>query len=435
MEKISIVWLRRDLRLVDNVALHHALSTSKHVLPIFIFDKNILEDLNDRQDPRVNFIHQQLNGIKEQLEELGSTLYTIYDTPTNAWKKLVSTYDISAVHTNHDYEPYALERDQEINTILADKQIPFITHKDQCIFEKEEITKDDGSPYVVFTPYSRKWKLRLQENPEAIQHFDCSLVENYYSCSPEAMVSLGDMGFENSGKVIPPLSLDLDIVTNYDQQRDFPSIKGTTHLGIHLRFGTISVREVLRQSYQLNEVFMNQIIWRDFYMMILFHFPHVVSNNYNRKYDKVIWENNEEYFEAWKNGKTGYPIVDAAMNELNTTGYMHNRARMIVASFLCKHLLIDWKWGEAYFAEKLLDFDLSANNGSWQWAAGTGTDAQPYFRVFNPESQMKKFDKDLKYIKKWIPNFDPKNYIEPIVEHKTARLKAIDTYKKALNAE
>ncbi|WP_281614585.1 deoxyribodipyrimidine photo-lyase [Flammeovirga sp. SubArs3] len=435
MEKISIVWLRRDLRLVDNVALHHALSTSKHVLLVFIFDKNILEDLNDRQDPRVNFIHQQLSGIKEQLEELGSTLYTIYDTPTNAWKKLVSTYDISAVHTNHDYEPYALERDQEINTILAEKQIPFITHKDQCIFEKEEITKDDGSPYVVFTPYSRKWKLRLQENPEAIQHFDCSLVENYYSCSPEAMISLGDMGFETSSTVIPPLSVDLDIVTNYDQQRDFPSIKGTTHLGIHLRFGTISVREVLRQSYQLNEVFMNQIIWRDFYMMILFHFPHVVSNNYNRKYDKVIWENNEEYFEAWKNGKTGYPIVDAAMNELNTTGYMHNRARMIVASFLCKHLMIDWKWGEAYFAEKLLDFDLSANNGSWQWAAGTGTDAQPYFRVFNPESQMKKFDKDLKYIKKWIPNFDPKNYIEPIVEHKTARLKAIDTYKKALNAE
>ncbi|OHX68326.1 cryptochrome/photolyase family protein [Flammeovirga pacifica] len=432
MSKITIVWLRRDLRLFDQTALSAALKTSQNVLPLFIFDKHILEDLSDRSDARVTFIHQQLNHIKEQLEEYGSSLLTYYDTPENAWKEITEKYEIEAVHTNHDYEPYAIQRDKNIETFLDQKNIRFITHKDQCIFEKNDITKDDGKPYVVYTPFSRKWKARLLNEPEAIEVRNCTLYDHYFQTSPLSMLSLEDMNFKQSSLSIPSLDIDTDIIRKYDEQRDYPAIQGTTHLGLHLRFGTVSVRELVRQYQSLNEVFLNQIIWRDFYMTILYHFPHVVSDNYNRKYDKVPWENNETHFEAWKRGETGYPIVDAAMKELNTTGYMHNRARMIVASFLCKHLLIDWRWGEAYFAEKLLDYDLSANNGSWQWAAGTGTDAQPYFRVFNPEAQMKKFDKSLEYVKKWIPNYDPANYIDPIVDHKEARLKAIETYKKAL---
>ncbi|MBB3700190.1 deoxyribodipyrimidine photo-lyase [Flammeovirga yaeyamensis] len=433
MSKITIVWLRRDLRLTDQTALSAALKTSDKVLPIFIFDKHILNDLEDRKDARVNFIHQQLLQIKEQLEEYGSSLKTYYDTPKNAWEQIIQEFDIEAVHTNHDYEPYAIKRDQEIEDFLSGHNIPFITHKDQCVFEKNEITKDNGDPYVVYTPFSRKWKAKLAQEPEAIEVRNCTLFDHYYTCDPFSFPTLEDMNFSNSSIKIPLIDVDPEIIRKYDEQRDYPAIAGTTHLGIHLRFGTISVRELVRQYQFLNEVFLNQIIWRDFYMSILFHFPHVVGENYNRKYDKVPWENNEAYFEAWKQGKTGYPIVDAAMHELNTTGYMHNRARMIVASFLCKHLLIDWRWGEAYFAEKLLDYDLAANNGSWQWAAGTGTDAQPYFRVFNPEAQMKKFDKSLAYVKKWIPDYDPDNYIAPIVEHKAARLKAIETYKLALS--
>ncbi|AZQ62811.1 deoxyribodipyrimidine photo-lyase [Flammeovirga pectinis] len=434
-KEVTIVWLRRDLRLTDNHALYQALKTSKNVLPLFIFDPQIVDELENRADTRVTFIHEQLTLIKNQLEGYNSSLLTYYATPQQAWEQIIKEYTINAVHTNHDYEPYAIKRDLEIKHLLSKHSIGFYTHKDQCIYEKDEVAKDDGLPYVVFTPYSRKWKAKFNNDQNVLAPFDCTYTSNYYQTEALPFISLEEMNFKTSSQNIPPLQIDQSIVSKYDTQRDYPAILGTTHLGIHLRFGTISVRSVLRQTSSLNEVFFNQIIWRDFYMQILYHFPHVVSENYNRKYDRVPWENNEHLFEAWKQGKTGYPIVDAAMHELNTTGYMHNRARMIVASFLCKHLLIDWRWGEAYFAEKLNDFDLAANNGGWQWAAGTGTDAQPYFRVFNPTSQMKKFDKDYTYIKKWIPDFDADNYIVPIVDHKEAREKAIATYKKALLVE
>jgi deoxyribodipyrimidine photo-lyase len=431
MEKITLFWFRRDLRLEDNTGLFYALQQEKNVLPLFIFDRNILDKLEDTADARVEFIHSQLADIKSQLENKGSSLLVKYGKPEEIYQELLTEYEVQMVYTNRDYEPYAKERDTKIGNILKEKGIALLSFKDQVIFEPGEILNGSGEFYKVFTPFSRNWLEKYKSIQ--VQALEAPNWGNLYSSASLPVISIQEMGFENSLIQIPPKVADEDIINHYDKTRNFPALKGTSRLGIHLRFGTISVRKLAQVAARLNETYLNELIWREFYMMILAYSPQVVTRAFKPAYDQIPWRNNLEEFQAWCDGRTGFPIVDAGMRELNTTGFMHNRVRMVVASFLTKHLLIDWRWGEAYFAKKLLDYDLSANNGGWQWAAGTGTDAQPYFRVFNPDSQTEKFDKDLKYIKKWIPELGTSNYPKPIVDHKFARVRAIDTYKQALN--
>ena len=431
MQQINIFWFRRDLRLHDNTGLYYALKSDKPVLPIFIFDTQILDQLESKADARVNFIHDQIKQLKAQLEEHGSSIKIFNTNPLEAFKSLTETYDISEVYTNRDYEPQAIARDQEVEVLLKNNGIGFYTFKDQVIFEKEEITTATGSPYKVFTPYSRSWREKYKAGdysplPDLTNH------KNWHKSKPLGLPSLGGLGFEESTINIPNSSINKDQLKQYDEKRDYPAINGTSRLGIHLRFGTVGIREVVQKAKNINDTWLNELIWREFYMQVLANFPHVVNQAFKKEYDAIPWLNNEADFQKWCDGKTGYPIVDAGMRELNNTGYMHNRVRMVVASFLTKHLLIDWRWGEAYFAQKLLDFELASNNGGWQWAAGTGTDAQPYFRVFNPQSQTEKFDPELKYIKKWVKEYGSKDYPSPMVEHKFARQRAIDTYKKAL---
>ena len=431
MQKITLFWFRRDLRLEDNTGLYYALQQEENVLPLFIFDKNILDKLEDKSDARVDFIHQQLLSISQELEKKGSSILVKYGNPEEIYRELLGEFDIQAVYTNRDYEPYAKDRDGAIDKLLKEKNIPFLTFKDQMIFEPGEILNGSGEFYKVFTPYSKVWLEKFKTSKTQV--LSNSRWNKLFHTSPFPVISLEEMGFEKTNLNIPPIKADEDIIAHYDQTRNFPAQNGTSRLGIHLRFGTISIRRLALTAAKLNDTFLNELIWREFYMTILAYNPQVVDRAFKPQYDQIPWRNNEEEFEAWCEGKTGYPIVDAGMRELNSTGYMHNRARMIVASFLTKHLLIDWRWGETYFAKKLLDFELASNNGGWQWAAGTGTDAQPYFRIFNPESQTEKFDKDLKYIKKWIPEFGTSQYPKPIVDHKFARLRALETYKKTLN--
>jgi deoxyribodipyrimidine photo-lyase len=312
-------------------------------------------------------------------------------------------------------------------------KISLHSFKDQVVFEQSEVTKDDGLPYTVFTPYSRKWKAAWEANPPKLLPSEKGL-EYFLDSKPLPIPSLQSMGFEATDLVVPSKKWKEATVTNYTTQRDFPSIEGgTSHLGVHLRFGTISVRQLALETASVNTTYLNELIWRDFYHMILWHFPHIgTGKSFRAQYDLIEWRNNEKEFEAWCTGQTGYPIVDAGMRELNATGFMHNRVRMIVASFLTKHLLIDWRWGEAYFAQKLLDFDFAANNGGWQWASGSGCDAAPYFRVFNPRLQTEKFDKQLKYIRKWVPEFESLTYPRPIVVHEEARARVLGAYAKAL---
>ncbi|MDF2438821.1 MAG: photolyase FAD-binding protein [Bacteroidota bacterium] len=432
MKEISIFWFRRDLRLEDNAGLYHALKENKNVLPIFIFDAVIMQQLEHKEDKRVEFILLALKKLQEELAAHGSSLLVLKGTPLDVFEKLTTEYSVQNVYTNHDYEPYALERDQAVKDLLSRYNIKFKTFKEQVIFEKHEITKDDGKPYTVFTPYMRKWKQKLNKfyiRPYPTLQYTSSLLKT----KPFPALTLHDIGFKPTGiRYKEPVIIE-DLIKRYQDTRNFPAIEGTTRLSVHLRFGTISIRKLVAKAVNLNEQWLNELIWREFYMMILFHFPHVAKGSFKKHYDAIPWRNNEEEFEAWCNGRTGYPIVDAGMRELNTTGFMHNRVRMIVASFLVKHLLIDWRWGEAYFAEKLLDYDLAANNGGWQWAAGSGCDAAPYFRVFNPYEQTKKFDSRLKYIRKWVPEFEELTYPQPIVEHKFARERVLSVYKKALS--
>lgn len=425
MNKINIFWFRRDLRLEDNAGLYHALRSGLRVMPVFILDTEILDQLQDKSDKRVDYILQVLAGLHRDLTAFKSGLGVYHGKPADIFKKLTEEFDIDTVFCNRDYEPQAIKRDRQIKDFLYKKDIGFSDFKDQVIFEKNDILKSDRSPYTVFTPYSKKWK----ENLPSIEVFTPDLRNLVHLNSPSDVPSLEDIGFRKTEITCIKPSLDLKIIKNYHQYRDFPALDHTSHLGIALRFGTISVRQCVKFALEHNETWLNELIWREFFMQILFHFPYVVSRCFKEKYENICWRNNEEEFKAWCEGKTGYPIVDAGMHELNKTGFMHNRVRMITASFLTKHLLIDWRWGEAYFAQKLLDYDLSANNGNWQWAAGSGCDAAPYFRIFNPEEQTKKFDKDLAYIKKWLPDYD---YPQPLVEHKFARERALETYKKAL---
>lgn len=449
-KNITIFWFRRDLRLMDNTGLYHALKNSENVLPLFIFDKNILDQLEDKYDARVSFIYDTIKDLKKQLRKLGSDLQIEYGKPVMVFGNLSQQYNIKAVYTNHDFEPSAIERDTKIALLLKEKNISFSTYKDHVIFEKNEVVKDDGKPYTVFTPYSRKWMTKLASKTSKWTNSNQEQKEISYYLKPypselyfhnliktgeghsTPLLELESMGFSPSNIEIPSKSVAMSLIKNYDETRNYPAIEGTSKLGIHFRFGTISIREKALKALYLNQTYLNELIWRDFYAQILYHFPRVVNNAFRADYEAIEWINDEKMFEQWCKGMTGYPMVDAGMRELNATGFMHNRVRMIVASFLTKHLLIDWRWGEAYFAKKLLDFDLASNSGGWQWAAGCGTDAAPYFRVFNPEEQMRKFDADLKYVKKWVPEYGTFKYVKPIVEHKVARERCIKVYKQGL---
>lgn len=434
MQEVSVFWFRRDLRLEDNAGLWKALKSGKPVLPIFVFDKTILEKLEDKTDARVSFLHQTIAALNAQLIGLGSGLHVFYSTPLEVMEELASTYLVKSVFFNRDYEPYAKQRDQQVYDFWTEKGVDVVGAKDHVVFEKDEVVKADGTPYLVFSPYGRAW-LKLLTSYQYKPYPNATYFNNFYPYEGTPVPELEAMGFESTSIPIPSSEIDSTIIRTYDETRNFPAQnKGTTRLGIHLRFGTLSVRRLLEYGLKYNDTFVNELIWRDFYQMALYNFPESREKAIKPKYDRIQWENNEEHFEAWCKGKTGYPIVDAGMRELNKTGYMHNRVRMIVASFLTKHLLIDWRWGEAYFAEKLLDFDLASNVGGWQWASGSGLDAAPYFRVFNPTAQMEKFDKDLKYINKWVPELKTPFYPKPIVEHKWARERCLERFKEALNA-
>ncbi len=430
LKPITVFWFRRDLRLHDNHGLFEALKNSNEVLPVFIFDKTILNKLSVKKDKRVSFIHQTIKKINDELLKVGSSLMVLNDEPINAFKTISESFTIKDVFANHDYEPYAIDRDLKIKEWLKAKNISFHTFKDQVIFEKGEVMKPDGNPYTIFTPYSKIWKRKLAE--EKIKPFASeNLLSNLIKTKPFHFPTLHEIGFENSEDEFSPIIIDSNLISNYHLTRNLPAVNGTSKLSIHLRFGTVSVRKLAKVALELNEQWLNELIWREFFMMILFHFPYVVNKSFKKKYEHIKWRNNETEFKKWCDGETGYPIVDAGMRELNQTGLMHNRVRMVVASFLTKHLLIDWLWGEAYFAEKLLDYELSSNNGNWQWAAGCGCDAAPYFRIFNPSEQTKKFDTDMLYIKKWINNFTA-DYLPPIVEHTFARKRALEVFKKSL---
>ena len=423
---VSIVWFRRDLRLEDHTALYEASETGLPILPVFIFDTNIVAEL-PVNDARITFIHQNLLLIKQQLMKQGSNLLVLKGDPLEVLKKLIKTYNIHSIFVNKDYEPYALQRDQSVKTFLNENGIDFYAFKDQVIFHENEVVKTDGTPYTVFTPYKNKWMEKWNTRETSSQKFPADL--NFFKFDVE-FPSLIDLGFETSSIKVKPFTLEN--IPNYSELRDLPALDSTSYLSPHLRFGTVSIRQIIQQIDPANTQFLNELIWREFFMQILFHFPHVVTQSFKPKYDHIKWRNNEAEFQLWCDGKTGYPIVDAGMRQLNLTGYIHNRVRMITAGFLCKHLLIDWRWGEAYFARKLLDYELSSNNGNWQWAAGTGCDAAPYFRIFNPTEQLKKFDKNLIYIKRWIPEWNTLHYPQPMVDHTFARNRAIEIYKKGL---
>lgn len=432
-QNVTVFWFRRDLRLDDNTALYHALKENENVLPIFIFDKNILDQLEDKYDRRVDLIHQCLTEIQKPLSGFGSSLKIFYSQPIDVFKELSKEYSLKNVYANHDYEPYAKERDEEVRKFLSSVNCELTTYKDQVIFEKDEVTKDDGKPYTVFTPYSRKWKAKLK--PFYFKPFPTEkYFESFFKTKPFEIPSLEKIGFKKSDIVFSrPSTINKKLLVEYQNNRDLPAVAGTTRMSMHLRFGTVSIRKLVKTTLNVSETWLNELIWREFYMTILWHFPHVVNGAFKKEYDFIKWRNNEKEFDLWCRGKTGFPIVDAGMRELNATGFMHNRVRMIVSSFLIKDLLIDWKWGEAYFAKKLNDFDLSANNGGWQWAASSGCDAAPYFRIFNPTSQQERFDPNFEYIKKWVPEFGTDKYHEPMVDHKEARERTLVVYKKALS--
>ena len=427
--KVSLFWFRRDLRLEDNLGLSHALSSGYPVLPLFIFDPNILGKLDDKRDRRVDYIHQALSAINIELKTVDSRLQTFYGAPLEVFKTLSEKYDVQGVYGNRDYEPEAIKRDTSVYQFFKEQSIPFKAYKDQVIFDKNDVVKADGTPYTVFTPYAKKWKTLLTAESYRAHRYDLT---NVLPQEFAEIHSLADIGFEKTTTIFERPALDEAIIGDYDRYRDFPAMERTTELGIALRFGTISIRQCVAFAVNRNETWLNELIWREFFMQILYHFPQVVTHSFKAKYDHIQWRNDEEEFKRWCEGKTGYPMVDAGMRQLNETGYMHNRVRMVVASFLCKHLLIDWRWGEAYFAQKLNDYDLSANNGNWQWAAGSGCDAAPYFRVFNPTTQMEKFDKNGEYIRKWLPEYGTDAYPDPIVEHVFARERVLKTYRQAL---
>ncbi|RZS90677.1 cryptochrome/photolyase family protein [Aquimarina brevivitae] len=432
-QAVSIFWFRRDLRLDDNIGFLAALKGDNPVMPIFIFDKNILDELPE-DDARVSFIYQNVQRMRSTLQdEHHSSVAVYYGEPMAIFKNLIKEHTIKKVFTNRDYEPYAKDRDGEIQGLLKENDIEFLTYKDQVIFEKDEVVKNDGDPYVVYTPYKNKWMEHFDESKLTI-HYTSQYLDNLLQNTRLPNLSLSDMGFKKSSIEVPDYTVTPTLIQNYEDTRNYPAKEGTSRLGPHLRFGTVSVRKMVKKAIaEKNETFWSELIWREFFMQILYHYPKTIDNAFRAKYDNIKWRNSEEEFEKWKNGTTGYPLVDAGMRQLNKTGYMHNRVRMLVASFLCKHLLIDWRWGEAYFAQKLLDYEMASNVGNWQWAAGSGVDAAPYFRIFNPTTQIDKFDKNKAYIKEWVEEFGTDEYPDKMVDHKEARERCLETYKEAVS--
>jgi len=426
-----IFWFRRDLRLKDNAGLFHALNENDKVLPIFIYDKNTLDKLN-KSDHRVDFIEYSLKKLNDLLKKNNKSISIYYGKPVKVFSELIKKYNVTKVYSNKDYTPYSIKRDKKVEELLKVNNIDFNSYKDHVLFEKYEVVKDDNTPYKVYTPFSRKWLIKMSENK--IDFFNSEKYIHKFFNEKREFLSLKEIGFEKS--ILSPLNLNLssDTINNYEKTRNFPYVNGTSKIGLHLRFGTISTREmIVKAEVSKNKTFLKELVWREFFQQILFHYPHTINKSFKPKYDRIEWLNNENQFKKWCSGQTGYPLVDAGMRELNQTGFMHNRVRMLVGSFLCKHLLIDWRWGEAYFAKKLYDYETASNVGNWQWVAGCGVDASPYFRIFNPHEQIKKFDKNLIYTKKWVPEFESDQYVEPIVIHKDARERCLLTYKKALN--
>ena len=429
-DNLVIFWFRRDLRLKDNAGLFHALNENDKVLPIFIYDKNTLDKLN-KSDHRVDFIEYSLKKLNDLLKKNNKSISIYYGKPVKVFSELIKKYNVTKVYSNKDYTPYSIKRDKKVEELLKVNNIDFNSYKDHVLFEKYEVVKDDNSPYKVYTPFSRKWLIKMSENK--IDFFNSEKHIHKFFNEKRGFLSLKEIGFEKS--VLSPLNLNLssDTINNYEKTRNFPYVNGTSKIGLHLRFGTISTREmIVKAEVSKNKTFLKELVWREFFQQILFHYPHTLNKSFKPKYDRIEWLNNENQFKKWCSGQTGYPLVDAGMRELNQTGFMHNRVRMLVGSFLCKHLLIDWRWGEAYFAKKLYDYETASNVGNWQWVAGCGVDASPYFRIFNPHEQIKKFDKNLIYTKKWVPEFESDQYVEPIVIHKDARERCLLTYKKAL---
>ncbi|MDG2368397.1 MAG: deoxyribodipyrimidine photo-lyase [Flavobacteriaceae bacterium] len=430
-DNLVIFWFRRDLRLKDNAGLFHALNENDKVLPIFIYDKNTLDKLN-KSDHRVDFIEYSLKKLNDLLKKNNKSISIYYGKPAKVFSELTKKYNVTKVYSNKDYTPYSIKRDKKVEELLKVNNIDFNSYKDHVLFEKYEVVKDDNTPYKVYTPFSRKWLIKMSENK--IDFFNSEKYIHKFFNEKRRFLSLKEIGFEKS--VLSPLNLNLssDTINNYEKTRNFPYVNGTSKIGLHLRFGTISTREmIVKAEVSKNKTFLKELVWREFFQQILFHYPHTINKSFKPKYDRIEWLNNENQFKKWCSGQTGYPLVDAGMRELNQTGFMHNRVRMLVGSFLCKHLLIDWRWGEAYFAKKLYDYETASNVGNWQWVAGCGVDASPYFRIFNPHEQIKKFDKNLIYTKKWVPEFESDRYVEPIVIHKDARERCLLTYKKALN--
>lgn len=426
-----LYWFRRDLRETDNSGFYQALCDEKGIIPAFVFDQNILNKL-PKDDARVGFIHQQIERLHQKFTSYGSGIIAQKGDPLSLIPTWCKAFGVKAVYTNEDYEPYARQRDRLIKEKLNSLGIKFKTFKDQVLYSPNEVLKKDGTPYKVYTPYSRVWITKMEE--QGVPNYPSeTLLDNLLKFAPNNIPSLEEMGFKSGLHNIPEGITTIAMMNNYEKTRNFPALNSTSRLGIHLRFGTISIRKLISRAKKSAEItFLKELIWREFFMQILWHYPHTTTTSFKPQYDRISWRNNEEEFKKWCEGSTGYPLVDAGMRELNKTGFMHNRVRMLVGSFLCKHLLIDWRWGEAYFAEKLLDYEQASNVGNWQWVAGCGVDAAPYFRVFNPTEQVKKFDKNHEYIKKWVPEYQSLNYPAPVVEHTNARKRCLATYKEAL---
>ena len=428
-EKLTVFWFRRDLRINDNHGLYKALSEKNKVLPIFIFDTKILNKL-EKEDKRLTIILTALDRINDAMKRNRCNVGMYLGKPKAVFLTLLNKYNISKVITNKDYEPYAIKRDNRIKSFLNSRGIAFESFKDQVIFEEKEIVKDNGDPYKVYTPYANKWLQKFKLSPQKSFPSQEKIFNFYETFQPT--LNEKEIGFK---KYDLDFSFDVSkqVIIKYNSTRNFPSLNSTSRVGLHLRFGTVSIRSLVNHSAKFEEItFLKELIWREFFMQILWHYPSTVKDSFKANYDKISWINNKLEFERWCNGETGYPLIDAGMKQLNKTGFMHNRCRMATGSFLCKHLLIDWRWGEKYFAKKLLDYEQSSNIGNWQWVSGCGVDAAPYFRIFNPTEQQKKFDKNFEYIKKWVKNYNTEKYPSKIIDHKFARERCLNTYKYAL---
>ncbi len=465
----SLCWIRRDLRLSDHRALYEACRASQRVSVVFVFDETILKKLRDRDDRRVSFIHQCLEEIDKKLRDKGSALIQVKGDPCVEIPELVGKLGVDAVFCNRDYEPTAKERDELVGDRLKGMGVSFQSFKDQVVFERLEITTQAGHPFRVFTPYKNAWLKKVTDEdyreyrPNLKKLSPLKNIKNFIK-----RFDLQSIGFEEASLWVEPGEQEggkrfrrfLKCMERYDDSRDFPAMEGTSGLSVHLRFGTVSIRKLVRVAMEQDskgaKVWLSELIWREFYQMILDRYPRVVDQTFIPKFNQIKWPGGDRYFKAWCMGETGYPLVDAAMRQFNTTGWMHNRLRMVVASFLVKDLLVDWRKGEAYFARHLLDFDLAANNGGWQWCASTGCDAQPWFRIFNPVTQSQRFDPEGKFIRANVPELASysnkdihfpskasketqlragcligKDYPEPLVDHSTQRLKALELYKNS----